>query len=175
MFSQNACLAMLISAFLFCFSINSNLYSQAYQNNPPLKINVTMISSETGFSDLEISVIKIFKDVLTKNGLFSENENQVEWLLNVNRTTEENKIILSVVEMQVVPNEVVEVGKKSEVFYSLLNDEQKAKLTAEGKLIREYVSSEYMKQFRMILDDHLEIIDISELGSFSQKIAGRYL
>lgn len=46
--------------------------------------------------------------------------------------------------MEVLPEEVVEVGKKAEVFYSILDENKKANLSIEGKFIREYVSSEYM-------------------------------
>lgn len=86
-----------------------------------------------------------------------------------------NKIILSIVEMGVIPDEVVEVGKRAEIFYSVLDDTKKSNLTNEGKFIREYVSSEYMKQFRMLWSNNLEIIDIHDLENYCRKIVNKYL
>ncbi len=133
-----------------------------------------MIGSEAGYSDLEMSVINTFKQVLEKNGLFSESDFNIELLLKAKKI-DDNKIVLSVVEMQVLPKEAVEIGKKAEIFYSLLDDNKKANLPEEGKFIREYVSAEYMKQFRMVWDDHLDLIDINKLESYCKKIATKYL
>jgi hypothetical protein len=175
MFFQNYSRAILIAALFFFISIHSNLYSQVNQNGTPSKINITMIGTGGGFSDLEMSVINTFKKVLEENGLFSENDNNIEFLLKVGKSNDDNKIILSVVEMQLLPKEAVEIGKKAEIFYSLLDDSKKANLPAEGKFIREYVSAEYMKQFRMVWDDNLELIDINKLESYCKKIAAKYL
>jgi hypothetical protein len=169
-FSQAILLVLIFSFFLF----QPYLQSQEKPNKIPSRINITMIGSEGGYSDLEMAVINTFKQVLEENGLFSEIDFNIELLLKAKKI-DDNKIALSVVEMQVLPKEVVEVGKKAEVFYSMLDESKKANLPVEGKFIREYVSSEYMKQFRMVWDDNLEIIDINELESFSQKIINKYL
>jgi len=175
MFSQIYSRVMSIAVFFLFFSIYSGLYGQVSKIKLPTKINLTMISAEGDISDLDMSVFNTFKKVLEKNGLFSESDNNVEWLLRVKKANEDNKIILSVIEMQVMPKEAVEVGKKAEIFYSMLDENKKAKLPKEGKFIREYMSSEYMKQFRMIWDDHLDLIDINNLESYCEKIAGKYL
>jgi hypothetical protein len=177
MFSQKYSQAILLVLFFSFFMLQSNLQSQEKKNEMSSKINVTMIASEGGFSDLEMSVINTFKKVLEENGLFSENDNDIdiELLLKVKKTEDDNKIILYVLEMQVLPKKTVEVGKKAEIFYSMLDDNKKANLPEEGKFIREYMSAEFMKQFRMIWDDILEIIDINEIESFSQKIVAKYL
>jgi|SRR5690606_17667175 len=174
MFPKNISQVILFVIFFSLFFFQSYLQSQEKQNKMPSKINITMIGSEGGYSDLEMAVINTFKQVLVENGLFSESDFNIELLLKAKRV-DDNKIALSVVEMQVLPKEAVEVGTKAEIFYSMIDDNKKENLPAEGKLIREYVSSEYMKQFRMVWDDNLEIIDINELESFSQKIANKYL
>lgn len=174
MFSEKFSQVILLILFFSFFLFQSYLQSQEKENKMPSKINVTMIGSEGGYSDLEMLVINTFKQTLEKNGLFSERDFNIELLLKVKRI-DDSKIALSVVEMEVLPEEAVEVGKKAEVFYSILDENKKANLPIEGKFIREYLSSEYMKQFRMIWDDNLEIIDTNELESFTQKIANKYL
>jgi hypothetical protein len=175
MFSQNNIQATLLVLLFSFFALQSNIQSQEKQIKVPSKINVTMISSESGFSDLETSVINTFKKVLGDNGLFSEMDNNIEFLLKVKKTQDNDKIILSVVEMQLLPKEAVEIGEKSEILYSLISGNKKANLPEEGKFIREHISAEYMKQFRMIWNDSLEIIDINDLESYSHKIASKYL
>ncbi len=175
MLSQKISQAFLWVLFFSFFVLQSNLQSQEKQNKMLSKINVTMIASKGGYSDLELTVLNRFKKVLERNGLFSERDYNIELLLKAKKTKDDNKIILYVLEMQVLPKEAVEIGKKAEIFYSMLGDNKKADLPAEGKFIREYVSSEYMKQFRMIRNDNLEIIDMDEIESFSQKIIDKYL
>lgn len=176
MFYQKFTDAILIVLCFSFFFLSTNLQSQTNQNIIPSKVNVTMFASEDSYTHLELSVMNTFKEVLKENGLLSENDNDIELLLNVKKINgEDNKIILSIVEMGVIPDEVVEVGKKAEIFYSVLDDIKKSNLPNEGKFIREYVSSEYMKQFRMVWSNSLEIIDINDLENYCRKVVKKYL
>lgn len=176
MFYQKFTSVILIVLCFSFFFLQTNLQSQTNQNRIPSKVNVTMFASEDGYTDLELSVMNTFKEVLKENGLLSENDNDIELLLNVKKINDDdNKIILSIVEMGVIPDEVVEAGKKAEIFYSVLDDTKKSNLPNEGKFIREYVSSEYMKQFRMIWSNSLEIIDIIDLENYCRKLVNKYL
>lgn len=176
MFYQKFTQVILLILCLSFFFPQTNLQSQTNQNRIPSKVNVTMFASEGDFTDLELSVMNTFKEVLKENGLLSENDNDIELLLNVKKISDnDNKIILSIVETGVIPDEVVEVGKKAEIFYSVLDDTKKSNLSNEGKFIREYVSSEYMKQFRMIWSNSLEIIDINDLENYCRNVVNKYL
>jgi hypothetical protein len=176
MFSHKVFLILLFAMF---FSIHSNLYSQQSQNNRTLKISYTMLYSESssgkGYSNLEMSVLDSFKKYLEANGLFSGDDFEIELLLDVKEIKETNKIAISVVEMNVLPKEAVEIGRKSEIFYSSLDEKKKAELTEEGRFIREYVSEEYLKQFRQIWNQYLEVIEINDLDNFTQKIISKFL
>lgn len=133
-----------------------------------------MFSEEKGFSDLDNSVYNTLKQVLEENGLYSENDFNTELLIKAKKV-DNDKIALSVVEMQALPKEAVEVGKKAEVFYSKLDADKKASLPEEGKFIREYMSAEYLKQFRSVWGNNLEIINLSDLEKFSRNLAAKYL
>ncbi len=120
-----------------------------------------------------------FNSALKEKNILAENQGEmkVEIWLNVKAInhSDAKRIAVSVITLDVIPDEVAAIGADREVFFAQLDDERKMKLPSEGKSIREFISSEYMKQFRMLLNTHLEIINFNEIDEINADIIEKYL
>lgn len=163
---------LLISLLVVLTISHSNIYSQI--TNLP-KINVTMIAESNNQSELDRAVINSFKQALNEKGMLAHDiyDFNIDILVDAKMLNE--KIIISVTTFLVIPPEVVSLGGKAEIFYATIKEKQKENLTEEGKLVREYMSTEYMRQFRIINDNYLDVIDQSELEAYSKKIVSLLL
>ena len=90
-----------------------------------------------------------------------------EWVvwfnaLNIDES-DTNQIILAIGLGHTLPKEVIELGKKSEVFYSHLPVSKKSLLPAEGKFIREYVTEGFLYEFMYPLDEKLVVVPRQKL------------
>ncbi|MDP2209035.1 MAG: hypothetical protein Q8K98_09720 [Bacteroidota bacterium] len=146
-----------------------NSYSQSQTANLP-KVNVTMIAESNTQSDLDRTVINSFKQALSEKGMLASESSDFSFEILVDTKMFNDKIVISVTTFGVIPPEVVSLGGKAEIFYVTIKDKQKENLTEEGKSIREYMSTEYMRQFRMINDNYLDVIDKSDLEEYCRKI-----
>ncbi|MDI6803398.1 MAG: hypothetical protein QME58_06075 [Bacteroidota bacterium] len=146
-----------------------NSYSHSQTTNI-LKVNVAMIAESDSPSDLDRAVINSFKQALNERGMLVVENSDFNTEILVDAKMFNEKIIISVTTFGVIPPEVVSLGGKAEIFYATIKEKQKEQLTEEGKSIREYVSTEYMRQFRIINDNYLDVIDKSELEKYCRKI-----
>ena len=69
---------------------------------------------------------------------------------------------------------MIKFGADNEMFYSMLSDDKKRELPAEGKFIREYVTSEYLQQFGMLDYSEIFIIPEDQLESECKLIVDRF-
>lgn len=163
-------LILIVSIFIFHFSLL--IFPQAISD---YKYSVSMVASDREYSDLEKSLLDIFKTTLAFENMYSENDAELELLLALKDIEESNKLAISVTVIQRLPDNIINEMAKQEVFYSQLNANKKSQLPSEGKLIREYVSAEYLKQFGMVIDNHLEIVDSGGLDEFVKAFVNKKL
>jgi len=157
------------------FSFGSYLYSQQNQGIECSKVCFIIIDFGDGYSNLEKSLISKFRNSLESKGIFSENDFDIELLMGIKQIEGTNMVAIQITELETLPEESIEAGKKAEIFYSFLDEKKKTELSEEGKFIREYMSGEYLKQFRSIRGNNLVVIDINELDAFVQKTISKYL
>lgn len=146
-----------------------NSYSQSQTTNL-LKVNVTTIAENQTQSDLDRTVINSFKRALNEKGMLAVENSDFNIDILVDTKMFNDKIVVSVTTFGVIPPEVVSLGGKAEIFYVTIKDKQKENLTEEGKSIREYMSTEYMRQFRIINDNYLDVIEKEDLENYCRKI-----
>lgn len=170
MFNKKFFFFLILIVLLFQCSF---LFSQPSIPKELAKISFTMFSSETGYSDLEQNLMDKLQASLKNNGLFSIDNFQIELLLGIKKIDETNKIAISVAELIPLSEEQIQKGKNVEMFYS--SKDNKNNLSEDGKSIRKYVSEEYLKQFRTVVNNKIEIIELSDLDSFVQKLVSKYL
>ena len=107
---------------------------------------------------------------------------KAEWAIWCDVSTAEGMdaehVLLAVGYGRVLPNDVIELGKKAEAFYSYLPAEKRSKLSPEGKSVREYMSEGYLCQFLLPIDQEIVIVPKRELGrhidAMVQKIFDRW-
>ncbi|MCX6135029.1 MAG: hypothetical protein NTU47_14545 [Ignavibacteriales bacterium] len=94
----------------------------------------------------------------------SDTAEWVVWFnaLNIDES-DTNHIILAIGLGHTLPKEAIEMGKKSEIFYSHLPVSKKSSLPAEGKFIREYVTEGFLYEFMYPLDEKLAVVPRQKL------------
>lgn len=169
-------LSFLCASFLF---MNIEMIAQHNDTGKLFGVKAIVIPSDNNLSETEMLVLNSFNAALKEKNILAENQKEMkaELWLNVKAINDSDagRIAVSVIILDVIPAEVAAIGAEKEIFFAQLDDERRMKLPAEGKSIREFISSEYMKQFRMLLNTRLEIINLSEIDEFSADIVEKYL
>lgn len=154
---------------LILFSI-STVSSANNDEKQLVKVGVR-ISGSGALTELDKKIKQYFKNEVDKRAVYSE-EPVFEFFINsetINKN--ENEIVLSVIATIKLPEEVIKLGKKNEIFYSIRGSKNKWKnLPKEGKFIREYVTEEYLKQFNDIYEHEIYIIPETKLEEQCKKI-----
>lgn len=179
MFNNNSSRSFVFAA-LVLSAVFSLTLSAGENNNLSIKANVTMIAEDGPFTDLEKNTMDSFIRALKENDAYCESDEglNTEFLLDIKKieVDETERIIISVLAMNVIPDEIVELGGKEEVFHLVMKKKsEEADITEEGWKIRQYISSEYMKQFRMIHMNYLELIDAGDIDKYCSELVTEYL
>lgn len=133
-------------------------------------MSIMVYHSKNGSIDLDKKVKDSFISALNKKGLSLTNDDfSLELLLKVKKIKGTNKIAISVIKTEPFPKAAVDLGAKNEIFYAIFDSAKRANLPTKGKFVREDVSKGYMQQFRTIMGDNLDIIDIDDLNKFAEK------
>ncbi len=91
------------------------------------------------------------------------------FLIGVSEPNEENEVALSITTLYKLPESVVQMGKREQVFYKAISEQDPSTYPEEGREVREYMSEEYMRQFAAIQGNYVEIAAESDL---EEKIEG---
>ena len=153
----------------------SFLFGQPSQKKELSKISYTMFASGSGYSELEKNLMDKLQTSLEKNDLFSSDSFQIELLLGIKTIDGTNKVAISVAELMPLTSEQILKGKNIEMFYSSKDEKDKDNLSEDGKFVRKYVSEEYLKQFRTVWNNNLEVVEVSDLDNFIEKLISKYL
>ena len=76
--------------------------------------------------------------------------------------------------LHMLPNEAIEVGRREEVFYSVLSKEKRAALPSEGKWVRQLVSEEMLRQFGIPMDQELIVTERGMVKAEVSKFVDRF-
>ena len=131
-------------------------------------INVTAIASDRSFSNLERKILDSFKSALKNIGLY-DNESPLYEILLSFRELNDSETIVSATLLQPASEKMIALGKKNQVFYSAF-DVKKKKVKKVNKEIREYVSGEYVKQLRTVLNGSIYILSNKNPEKEAQRI-----
>ena len=162
-------ISILLSAQLIFSGTESNV-----KKIRPKGIDVTAIAANRPFTEHELSILGSFKSRLKKLGVFNPDSPMYEILLSFKKLND-SKTIISVTTLQPISERLVMLGKKNQVFYGDVNIKAKR---ASGKVnneIREYMSEEYVKQYRMILESDIYILSDKHLENETERIIAHIL
>lgn len=153
----------------FVLIIGSKLNAQ---NHNLIKANasVTMIA-DTGFTQIEKLVYEKFRSILQSKKMYSDENFQIEYLIDAKEISfgEEKKILLSITILNTIHEKIIELNKKEQSFYLAVVKKTENDQNTE-KSIREFISEEYIKQFRMISHNYIDLIDYTKLDNYLNEI-----
>jgi hypothetical protein len=143
---------------IVCITLQAPLlFGQGVSVPDSVTFSVGVAPPSAAMDSLDHEVIWTLYDILTKKG--AVDTHTPDWLFVVgtkelSQGTDE-RVVVSIMTLHVLPKEAIEAGKREEVFYSNLSAEKKAALPKEGKWVRELVSEEMLHQFGMPLDQDI--------------------
>jgi hypothetical protein len=125
---------------------------------------IEYLSTENGLSSLENSIIKTLTEKLQAKGY--ERGDKPEWkiILNIAQLDKDNsgKIIIACTLSETLPKPIIDFGTENEVFYLAAG---KKKEKGQNKEIREYMTSGYLYQFSMIMDNKIYVAEQEDINS----------
>ena len=150
---------VLFPFFLLFFSIN---LSNAQKS---ISFKIDYLMPEGGFSKIEKSTIENLTDKFLSKGYEIGKNPKWKILLNIYHLDkpDSGKIIISYTLSQSLPKPIIDFGIKNEVFY--LVTENKERKEGQNKQVREYLTSEFLHQFSMIIDSKLHMVEQSKINS----------
>ncbi len=150
--------------FLFCFVAFTGAV-RAQSMSQKLGVEVTAVLSVTdGTHDLERAILSDFRDELKARNIPETGEYQMRLVIDA-REVEiggKKRIVLSITEMDALPEEVIALGAKEELFY--LGKMKPSSRPEEGKFIRDFVSRDWLEQFHSLRDQSLFVIAPEEIS-----------
>ncbi len=155
---------LLILSLLFSF-----IFIYAGTESKQQGINVTAMASKKPFTNSELKIIEAFKNNIKNKGLLDSKSPRYEIMLTF-KDMGSSKTIVSVMILQIISENIVALGGENEVFYSELTMKNKKPSQKYNDDIRKYVSEEYMRQFRQILDSSIYILDSENIDKEADRI-----
>ena len=137
-----------------------------------ITFTIDYLASESGVpADVE-SILKKLNDKLISKG-FKKDSKAAEWRVLINVLKPDNdtsdEIILAYTLSQTLPKPIIDFCAENEVFYLAVNEKDKKE--GKNKQIRRYMTSEYMHQFSMLMDNKMFVVKQSNLDSELDKVA----
>ena len=143
------------------------LASAPAQENP--KIQVIAISIPGQLSEEQSVIIKAVSTAFEeKHAVISYN--LPEWTMVVDvLTLDSARYVVAWVLLEGLPEATVEFAKKGEVFYLSASPEQRSKYPPEGKVVREYMSEEFVRQYGIPVDSQILFLQREDVPTFANK------
>ncbi len=154
-FSNSLVLFILTGIF---FSTNT------FAQNTGQKYSVSYVVNENTPNILLQKAKNHIEKQLNSQGWINNNEEGYLFLIGISNPTKNEEVSLSLAVFNKIDKEIVELGKREQVFYLALENE-KSNPPSESIDVREYMSEEYMKQFSMILDNYTVITSVPEISA----------
>lgn len=80
----------------------------------------------------------------------------------------EDKIVLTLIWTKALPKSIMDYNVKNEVFY--IDYRNKDSLSSEGKVVREYITREFMSDYRRIQDSSIALTAILNKENFENEL-----
>jgi hypothetical protein len=126
-------------------------------------IKIDYFLPDGGFSSNEQSVIEQLNEKFTATGYTTGEDPDWRILVNISHlgTPGSDKVIIGYTLSQSLPRPIIDFGIKNEVFYLAIDDGLKS--DQPNKEIRKHVTSEFLHQFSMPINNNLYVINNSDL------------
>ena len=163
---QYQAILVMISLFLI-----SNILWAQKKSKSLSWLNVNMIANEE-LIPLQEKVLNCFRKAIKENSITLTEYPKWELLLGVKEINKQ-QIAISITTLLTCPQEIINIAAENEAFYTVLKT--KKELPKEGKSIRQYVTSEYMHQFKMVANNEIHIVYIDALPGFCRRYVDTFI
>jgi hypothetical protein len=137
------------------------------------KVYLSFTSNAAQTSALQESTYCWVARNLLSKGFVLSREPQ-EHVVYLDATEKRGLVAISFLFGEVMPDSIVQLCRKAEVFYASVPAERRAALSDEGKWVREMVTEEYMRQFIFPRDSKVLLVEKDGLQSGIESIVGEY-
>ncbi len=109
--------------------------------------------------------MEMLENALEAKGHVYAGDSQTVYFIGVSESDEAGNVALAVTKMHRLDDRAVELGKKDQVFFKTIAEQDPATHPEEGTWVREYVSESYMRQFAMVNGSYVEVVKEDELSA----------
>ena len=150
------------------FFLNMMTAVSAQQGNSVPSFNVSYMANRSNAEDLQKLVFQWCQEALAAQGVnIAESP---DWLLLLNAVEVADRIIISATQLQALPPRVVDYCVDHEVFYLANEKRDEFPTTADGKKIRQYVTSSFLEGYRCVFDNSLYVTNRTEMRATCREI-----
>ena len=146
--------------------------SPGVQAQTSYKFSSTFVVNEP--SDyLKLNEIRnLFDKAMEARGAEYSGKEGFLFLIGISDETESGLTALSITTLAKMPENIVQAGKYSQVFYlALEEDDGITQVTEAGNMIRDEITEDFLRQFNMIWKQRTLIVEASKLEEEISKVA----
>lgn len=174
MFCKKQYLPVAVIIFLCILFGSVFLSAQTQCAVPGLTVNLLMTTRQDHKSPAQMEFVRCFRETVRKSkDLVLSDQPVFVIYAAVQEIPDDDRIMVSLVTTQTIPPEVVKLAAENEIFYKVYD--QKPVLPEEGKFMREYMTSEWMISYRLILNHEVLSISRDEIPSTCVKVIDNFM
>lgn len=138
--------------------------AEAHAQSEPFQYDITSVAtSESHGMRLRRASSMLENELIERDGQRNEKEGWL-FLIGLSDVNEQEQVAVSITILHKLPEAVVAGGKKDQVFYQRVAEQDPDTHPEEGKWVREYMSEEFLRQFAMVQYNYVEIANVGELN-----------
>ncbi len=162
---------------LVLFSSLITLAGNKPKFNRKVAVEISVATTRNGIPELNQRLLNDFKKALVANGFAVSEDGEFRFFLDAKKVSGDNQntVAISVVAQHALPEKLIQYCAEKELFYRLWEDSVRQKFPKEGKFIREYMTSEMLRQYGMLSFHDLIITRESRLDSVCVDIVERFV
>jgi len=151
---------------------------RAQESDLPVTVGVTGFSHTEDSGSLLRQVLDVFEERLeVRQAFILEKDPTWQFMVAVKALSLENddELVLSVMSLYAIPEEVIAIGGKQEVFYTNVSEAERATFPSDGAWVRQKVSEDFLRQFRMPQDHEILIVSREGLAAGIDALLDRFV
>lgn len=161
------------SAIRTMFLIMILFFTQLFSADDNQKVNVSLLTSSHIVSPVQSNILDILREELKNKELLSDDFAIWDLLIVVQEL--EKKVVISITTFQSLPKEVIESGSNSQIFYAYFEKDKSVGKTEKNQEIRKYVTSEFLSQFKQVIDSEIIIAQNDNIKKVCKEIVNNFV
>ncbi|NOZ61086.1 MAG: hypothetical protein GXO74_05350 [Calditrichaeota bacterium] len=145
--------------------------------NHPVSVEVSVAMTRDGMTPLNQKLLDSFRKALVAKGFVVSGDGDFRFFLDAKAAAgDKNDLVaVSTFTQNLLPPKIVQFCADQEVFYKLFDNYSRKKYPKDGKFVREYVTTDFLKQYGRIIFNDLSVVSQENLDSVCSDILDRFL